>query len=88
MIYLLLAAVAISLAAWVVQGAEGAPVDAIVIAAIVVLNAILGFTQEAKAEDAVAALGTMTAAISTVLRDGELIRCRRPSWYAATARAQ
>ena len=73
LIYLLLAAVAISLASWVVQGAEGAPVDAIVIAAIVVLNAILGYTQEAKAEDAVAALGTMTAALSMVLRDGELM---------------
>jgi len=74
LIYLLLAAVAISLASWVVQGAEGAPVDAIVIAAIVVLNAILGYTQEAKAEDAVAALGTMTAALSMVLREGELMR--------------
>ena len=72
LIYLLLAAVVISLVSWVVQGADGAPVDALVIAAIVVLNAILGFTQEAKAEDAVAALGTMTAASSTVLRDGEL----------------
>jgi Ca2+-transporting ATPase len=48
------------------------PVDAIVIAAIVVLNAILGYTQEAKAENAVAALGRMTAAASTVVRGGEL----------------
>jgi magnesium-transporting ATPase (P-type) len=74
LIYLLLAAVAISLVSWVLEGAEGAPVDALVIAAIVVLNAILGYTQEAKAEDAVAALGTMTAASSTVLRGGELRR--------------
>ena len=72
LIYLLLVAVVISLASWVVEGADGAPVDALVIAAIVVLNAILGYTQEAKAEDAVAALGTMTAASSTVLRGGEL----------------
>ncbi len=72
LIYLLLAAVAISLASWVVEGADGAPIDAIVIAAIVVLNAVLGYTQEAKAEDAVAALSTMTAASSTVLRDGRL----------------
>uniref|UniRef100_UPI00047D38F8 P-type ATPase n=1 Tax=Glaciibacter superstes TaxID=501023 RepID=UPI00047D38F8 len=72
LIYLLLAAVAVSLVAWVVEGAEGAPVDAIVIAAIVVLNGILGYTQEAKAEDAVVALGTMSAAASTVLRSGEL----------------
>ncbi|PPL20262.1 cation-translocating P-type ATPase [Microterricola pindariensis] len=72
LIYLLLAAVAISLLAWVVEGAHGAPVDSIVIAAIIVLNAIIGYTQEAKAADAVAALGAMTAASSTVLRGGEL----------------
>ena len=72
LIYLLLVAVAISLASWVVEGAAGVPVDAIVIAAIVVLNAVLGYAQEAKAENAVAALGTMTAASSTVLRGGEL----------------
>ena len=72
LIYLLLAAVAVSLVAWIVEGAHGAPVDAIVIAAIIILNAILGYTQEAKAADAVAALGAMTAATSTVLRGGEL----------------
>lgn len=72
LIYLLLAAVIVSLVAWIFEGAVGLPVDALVIAAIVVLNAVLGYTQEAKAEDAVAALGTMTAAASTVLRDGEL----------------
>ena len=72
LIYLLLVAVAISLVAWVVEGANGAPVDAIVIATIVMLNALVGYTQEAKAENAVEALGTMTAAMSTVLRDGEL----------------
>ncbi|MFT2816771.1 cation-translocating P-type ATPase [Leifsonia sp. A12D58] len=72
LIYLLLAAVAVSLVAWLVEGAHGAPVDAIVIAAIIILNAILGYTQEAKAADAVAALGAMTAATSTVLRGGEL----------------
>ena len=72
LIYLLLAAVAISLIAWAFEGAQGVPVDAIVIAAIVILNAILGYTQEVKAEDAVAALGSMTAAASTVWRDGKL----------------
>lgn len=72
LIYLLLAAVAIALIAWVIEGAEGPPVDAIVIGAIIVLNAILGYTQEAKAADAVAALSVMTAATSTVLRGGVL----------------
>ncbi len=72
LIYLLLVAVLISLLAWLVGGGTGVPVDAVVIAGIVLLNALLGFTQEAKAESAVAALGAMTAASSTVLRDGLL----------------
>lgn len=72
LIYLLLVAVAISVAAWLAEGGTGAPIDAIVIAAIVVLNGILGFVQESKAETAVAALQSMTEATSTVLRDGEL----------------
>lgn len=62
LIYLLLAAVAISMVAWIVDSASGTPIDALVIAAIIVLNAVIGYTQEARAEDAVAALGTMTAA--------------------------
>ncbi len=72
LVYLLLFAVVISLVAWGVDGATGVPVDASVIAVIVLLNALLGYTQEARAEDAVAALGTMTAASSTVLRGGRL----------------
>ena len=72
LIYLLLGAIAISLGAWTVEGATGVPVDAVVIAAVVLLNAVLGFVQENKAENAVAALASMTAATSTVWRDGEL----------------
>ena len=74
LVYLLLAAVAIALVAWVVEGLVGWPVDALVIAIIVLLNAGLGYVQEAKAEDAVAALGRMTAATSAVLRNGEMLR--------------
>ena len=72
LIYLLSGAVAISVAAWLAESAVGLPIDAIVITAIVVLNGALGFIQENKAERAVAALQSMTAATSTVLRDGEL----------------
>ncbi|TFD48614.1 cation-translocating P-type ATPase [Cryobacterium sp. TMT1-2-1] len=75
LIYLLLVAVLVSIGAWIFERAAGSgawPIDAIVIAAIVVLNAVLGFVQEARAGDAVAALSTMTAASSTVLRAGEL----------------
>ncbi len=72
LIYLLLTAVAISLGAWIAEGGHGLPIDVIVISAIILLNAILGFVQEARAADAVAALSSMTAAASTVLRDGIL----------------
>ncbi len=74
LVYLLLGAVGIALAAWVVEGRHGGPVDAIVIALVVILNAVLGFVQEAKAENAVAALARMTAVTSSVLRDGKVLR--------------
>ena len=74
LVYLLLAAIAIALVAWVIEGLAGWPVDAIVILAIVLLNAVLGYLQEAKAQDAVAALARMTAATSAVLRDGQVQR--------------
>ena len=68
LIALLLAAVAISVIAWIVEGAHGVPVDAIVILAILVLNSVLGLVEESRAEHAVAALSVMTRARSTVLR--------------------
>ncbi len=77
LVYLLLAAIVIALVAWVIEGSAGWPVDAIVITLVVLLNAALGYLQEAKAIDAVAALAKMTAATSAVLRDG--IEKRVPS---------
>jgi P-type Ca2+ transporter type 2C len=74
LIYLLLAAITVSLAAWAIEGRGGWPADAIVITLIVVMNAVLGYVQEAKAENAVAALTTMTAVTSAVLRDGQVER--------------
>jgi Ca2+-transporting ATPase len=74
LVYLLIGAVAIALAAWGLEGRVGWPVDSIVIALIVVLNAVLGFVHEARAANAVAALARMTAATSSVLRGGELLR--------------
>ena len=71
LIYLLLAAVAIAIVAWAVEGRVGWPVDALVIAAIVLANAVLGHVQETKAQSAVAALAKMTAASATVVRDGK-----------------
>lgn len=70
LIYLLLAAVVVSFVAWLIEGAEGAPFEVIVIVVIVVLNAVLGYVQEARAEQAVAALQRMTVATAGVVRDG------------------
>ncbi len=70
LVLLLLVAVVVSVVVWVVEGARGVPVDALVIAVIVVLNAFLGLAQESKAERAVAALQRMSAATALMLRDG------------------
>jgi P-type Ca2+ transporter type 2C len=74
LVYLLLVAAAVALAAWVVEGRAGWPMDATVIAVVVVLNAVLGWMQEAKAQNAVAALARLTQATSSVMRDGQLLR--------------
>lgn len=71
LVYLLLGAIVISLVAWWIEGREGWPIEATVIAVVVLANAILGFVQETKAADAVAALARMTAVTSSVLRDGK-----------------
>ncbi|MGV8978557.1 MAG: cation-translocating P-type ATPase [Cellulomonas sp.] len=74
LIYLLLAAIVIAVVAWWVEGADGLPFDAVVIAVIVVLNGVLGYVQQARAENAVAALARMTATTATVVRDGVAVR--------------
>jgi len=70
-VYLLLVAVVVALGAWMIEGRVGWPVDAVVIALVVLLNAAIGYAQEARAESAVAALARMTAASSAVVRDGK-----------------
>lgn len=70
LVYLLLAAIVISVVAWLFERDEGIPFEAIVIAAIVILNAVLGHVQEARAERAVAALQRMAAPMAGVIRDG------------------
>jgi P-type Ca2+ transporter type 2C len=71
LIYLLLAAIGVSIVAWLLEGAAGLPIEAIVIAAIVLGNGVLGFLQERQAEQAVAALQRMAAPTARVVRDGE-----------------
>src|SRR5262249_45638768 len=48
LVYLLFGAVVVSLVAWLLGHDEAVPYDAVVIAAILVANAILGFVQEAR----------------------------------------
>lgn len=77
LVYLLLGAVIVAVTAWLIGGHQGWPVDAIVVGAVILLNAALGFAQETKAASAVAALTRMTQVTSSVLRDG--VRRRVPS---------
>ncbi|NYE19972.1 cation-translocating P-type ATPase [Microbacterium immunditiarum] len=72
LIILLLVAAGVSVAAWLLEGEDPVPIDAIVIGAIIVLNSIIGLAQEARADRAVAALASLTRAQSTVLRDGRI----------------
>jgi Ca2+-transporting ATPase len=70
LVLLLLAASAISGAAWAIEPKTSVPYEALVILAIVIANAALGWLQEARAEAAVANLRRLTASRATVLRDG------------------
>ncbi|MGO1591088.1 MAG: cation-translocating P-type ATPase [Ancrocorticia sp.] len=71
LVILLLIAAAVSVGAWALEGAQGAPVEAIVVIAVVVFNVVIGIVEESKAADAVAALAHMTQAQSLVLREGQ-----------------
>jgi Ca2+-transporting ATPase len=73
LVIILLVATVISALEWMLQQEHetALPYEAIVIMAIVVLNALLGYFQEARAERSVRALMALAAPESTVIRDGE-----------------
>jgi len=61
------------IAAAVLSGVMGEFVDAVAIVAIILLNALLGFVQESRAERSLAALRRMSSPVCRVLRDGHLV---------------
>ena len=69
MILVLLVAAVVSMFAH--QG-EPDPTDAIIILAVVLLNAVLGVFQESKSEEAIEALKKMASPVASVLRDGHV----------------
>ena len=71
LVVLLLVATAISAGLWVYERETALPYEALAIFAVVLLNAILGYVQEARAASAVAALRKMAAAHAHAIRDGE-----------------
>ena len=72
MLIILMAAAAVSALTGMLSG-ESEWAEVIIILAVVLLNAILGVIQESKAEAAIEALQTMTAATCKVMRGGKLV---------------
>ena len=71
MLIILLAAAGVSALTGAIAG-ESEWAETIIILAVVLLNAVLGVLQDSKAEAAIEALQTMTAATCKVLRDGKM----------------
>jgi len=72
MLIILMIAAAVSALTGMLSG-ENEWAEVIIIIAVVLLNAILGVIQESKAEAAIEALQTMTAATCKVLRNGKMV---------------
>lgn len=71
LVLLLIVAAAVSAVLWLLERKSALPYEALAIFAIVVLNAVMGYAQQSRAEASIARLRAMSAAESTVLRDGE-----------------
>ena len=70
LVILLLIASLISAGLWLYERESALPYEAIAILAVILLNAIMGYVQQSRAEGAVAALRQMSAAHANVIRDG------------------
>jgi len=71
LVIVLLIATLISAVLWLYEREPALPYEAMAIFAVVMLNAIMGYIQRSRAEEAVAALRQMSAAHASVIRDNE-----------------
>jgi Ca2+-transporting ATPase len=71
LVILLLVAALISTILWVYERETALPYEGLAILAVVLLNAVMGYVQQSKAEQAVAALQKMSAARANVIRGGQ-----------------
>jgi P-type Ca2+ transporter type 2C len=74
LVVLLLVATAISTALWFYERDSALPYEAIAIFAIVLLNALMGYVQTSRAEQAIASLRAMSPPEASVIRDGHRLR--------------
>lgn len=70
LVILLIIAAIVSAVIWFIERGSALPYEAFAIFAIVILNGVMGYIQQARAEQAIGALRNMSAADATVIRDG------------------
>ena len=71
-IYILIFALAFDAVIWIIEGANGWPIESIAILVILAFNTIMGVWQEYRAEDALARLKELAEPHVSVRRDGRL----------------
>ena len=71
--FLLLISTLISAGVWLYERESVLPYEAIALLAVVLLNAIMGYIQQSRAEEAVASLPQMSAAHLRVLRTMQVV---------------